>query len=394
MHRKPETGVQFHTELSGTVFFSQSRRRIVSVFCLCVAALALAAIFLIPDLRESGKALCNALFDASEAVNAYAYDHFPVVGGIAPVPALILTLLFVLALYLLAVVRASRVLALILAIVLASTQAYFGVALPLWANVLSFALLGAAFLRSFHDLLPYGATVLLLALTVSLAVPGIHIPTETASEAVRDRLSVMGQQIEENMTLIAPETQKTQHENRLDKDGLPEDSDRAQADRDYRYEQEQEQEISRPKRINWLKIIVILFLIIALLLGPFLPFLLLDSRRKKALERREKFDSENCSEAICAIFLHIIAYLESCGKGLGNIPFTAWTRQLQLPEEYRAQYEHAAMLWQEAAYTEHPMSSEQREKMRRFLLETERILYDDADRKTRFRLKYLECLHE
>ena len=196
------------------------------------------------------------------------------------------------------------------------------------------------------------------------------------------------------MTLIAPETQKTQHENRLDKDGLSENSDRAQADRDYRYEQEQEQEISRPKRINWPKIIVILFLIIALLLGPFLPFLLLDSRWKKAFERREKFDSENCSEAICAIFLHIIAYLESCGKGLGNISFTAWTNQLQLPEEYRAQYEHAAMLWQEAAYSEHPMSSEQREKMRRFLLETERILYDDADRKTRFRLKYLECLHE
>ena len=52
------------------------------------------------------------------------------------------------------------------------------------------------------------------------------------------------------------------------------------------------------------------------------------------------------------------------------------------------------MLWQEAAYSEHSMSSEQREEMRQFLSETERILYDAADRKTRFRLKYLECLHE
>ncbi|MDD6315939.1 MAG: hypothetical protein PUB63_02875 [Clostridia bacterium] len=359
-----------------------------------MAALTLAAFFLIPDLRESGKALCNVLFDASEAVNAYIYDHFPVANDITPVPALILILLFVLSLYLLAVVRASRVLALILVIILASAQAYFGVPLPLWANVLAFALLGTVFLRSFHDLLPYGATILLLALTVSLAIPGIHIPTETASEAVRDRLSVIGLQMEENMMPLAPVTQKTQHENRLDKNSLAEDPDSVQSDRDYHYAQEQEQEISRPRRINWLKIIVILFLIVALLLGPFLPFLLLDSRRKKALERRRKFDSENDSEAICAIFLHVIAYLDSCGKGLGNIPFTSWTKLLQMPAEYRTQYEHAVMLWQEAAYSEHRMSSEQREKMRQFLSETEHILYDDADRKTRFRLKYLECLHE
>ena len=394
MNRQSETGVQFHIEPSGAALFSQSRRQLYSLLCLFVAALTLAAFFLIPDLRESGKALCNVLFDASEAVNAYIYDHFPVANDITPVPALILILLFVLSLYLLAVVRTSRVLALILVIILASAQAYFGVPLPLWANVLAFALLGTVFLRSFHDLLPYGATILLLALTVSLAIPGIHIPTETASEAVRDRLSVIGMQMEENMTPLAPGTQKTQHENRLDKNSLAEDPDSVQNDRDYHYVQEQEQEISRPRRINWLKIIVILFLIVALLLGPFLPFLLLDSRRKKALERRKKFDSTNASEAICAIFLHVIAYLDSCGKGLGNIPFTSWTKLLQLPAEYRTQYEHAVMLWQEAAYSEHRMSSEQREKMRQFLSETEHILYDDADRKTRFRLKYLECLHE
>lgn len=394
MNRQSETGVQFHIEPSGAALFSQSRRQLYSLLCLFVAALTLAAFFLIPDLRESGKALCNVLFDASEAVNAYIYDHFPVANDITPVPALILILLFVLSLYLLAVVRASRVLALILVIILASAQAYFGVPLPLWANVLAFALLGTVFLRSFHDLLPYGATILLLALTVSLAIPGIHIPTETASEAVRDRLSVIGMQMVENMTPLAPGTQKTQHENRLDKNSLAEDPDSVQNDRDYHYAQEQEQEISRPRRINWLKIIVILFLIVALLLGPFLPFFLLDSRRKKALERRRKFDSENDSEAICAIFLHVIAYLDSCGKGLGNIPFTSWTKLLQMPAEYRTQYEHAVMLWQEAAYSEHRMSSEQREKMRQFLSETEHILYDDADRKTRFRLKYLECLHE
>ena len=34
-----------------------------------------------------------------------------------------------------------------------------------------------------------------------------------------------------------------------------------------------------------------------------------------------------------------------------------------------------------------------RAELRRLLTETERLLYDEADRKTKFRLKYLECLH-
>ena len=47
-----------------------------------------------------------------------------------------------------------------------------------------------------------------------------------------------------------------------------------------------------------------------------------------------------------------------------------------MPEDYRPLYERAAILWQEAAYGTRPMSSEQREEMRLYLSETERILYD------------------
>lgn len=403
MNHQPGNGLKFHTDphkLSGAVSLSRDGKRLISLICLCAAVLSLTALLLIPGLRESAKAMCNALFDASEAVNAYVYKHFPVRDGATPVPALVLTGMCAVSLYILTAVRRSRILALVLAAALAAAQAYFGVALPLWANVAAFALLGAVFIRgnsgtrSLPDLLPYGAGILILALAISLIAPGVHIPTENASEAVRDRLSVMGRQMEENLSLILPETQKTRHQNRLDKDYISEDSDTVQSDRNYRHEQEPEREISRPKRINWLKIIVIMLLIVALLVVPFLPFLLLDSRRRKALERRERFESEDYAEAIRAIFLHLIAYLDSCGKGLENISFTAWTKRLNMPAEYLPLYEQAAMLWQEAAYSTHPMSSGQREEMRRYLSETERVLYDAADRKTRFRLKYLECLHE
>ena len=213
--------------------------------------------------------MCNKLFEISEATNNYVYEYFPVVDGVTPAPALILTGICVICLYLTAVISSSRILALVMAAALCGAQAYFGVPLPIWANIPAFALLGAIFIRNPSDLLPYGAGVLILALIISLLAPGVHITTENASEAVRDRLSVMGQQIEKNVNHVLPETQMTQHKNRLNKDKISEDSDIAQSVRDYRHEQEQEQEISLPKRINRLKIIGILLLIIILLTVPF-----------------------------------------------------------------------------------------------------------------------------
>ncbi|MFR7894087.1 MAG: hypothetical protein ACLU38_08420 [Dysosmobacter sp.] len=61
-------------------------------------------------------------------------------------------------------------------------------------------------------------------------------------------------------------------------------------------------------------------LILALLTLPFLPFILFDARRRKAMERRAAFDSPDCGEAIRAMFLHLAAYLDRCGKGVGNRP--------------------------------------------------------------------------
>ena len=53
----------------------------------------------------------------------------------------------------------------------------------------------------------------------------------------------------------------------------------------------------------------------------------------------------------------------------------------------------AAVAFEEAAYSTHAMGEEQRAELQSLLTETERLLYDGADRKTKFRLKYVECLH-
>ena len=113
------------------------------------------------------------------------------------------------------------------------------------------------------------------------------------------------------------------------------------------------------------------------------------------MERRAAFASPDCGEAIRAMFLHLTAYLDHCGKGVGNRPFSQWGVALSqtVSPEYAAQFRHAAVLFEEAAYSTHAMGEEQRAELQSLLTETERLLYDNADRRTKFRLKYVECLH-
>ena len=213
---------------------------------------------------------------------------------------------------------------------------------------------------------------------------------------MRDRLDPVEQLVSgADHTPRQEPPQTAREENRLDTETAGEASGDAQNTQDYQHIYEQEQEISPPKRTDYLKIAVLTLLILALLTLPFLPFVLLDARRRRALERRAAFDSPDCGKAIRALFLHLTAYLDSCGKGGGNQPFAQWDGALThtLSPEYAARFRQAAALFEEAVYSTHTMGEEQRAELRRLLNETERLLYDGADRKTKFRLKYLECLH-
>ena len=60
--------------------------------------------------------------------------------------------------------------------------------------------------------------------------------------------------------------------------------------------------------------------------------------------------------------------------------------------EYAARYAEAARIWQEAAYSDHALTDAQRQAVRELLDATAETLYEKADRRTRFRMKYVECL--
>ena len=107
-------------------------------------------------------------------------------------------------------------------------------------------------------------------LTVQLLAPGVRIGVEEASEHVRDRLDAAEQLVSgADYTPQQEPPQTAREENRLDTETAGEMSGDTQNTQDYQHIYEQEQEISRPKRIDYLKIAVLTILILALLTLPF-----------------------------------------------------------------------------------------------------------------------------
>ncbi|MGM9638308.1 MAG: hypothetical protein ACI3XT_01795 [Butyricicoccaceae bacterium] len=399
MKKEIVSGLQIHTARRKSCRISGAERKALCRLCIFVIFAAAAFLLFRPEAKDGLKVLCNRLFEASESVNAYIYVYFEVAEGTSAAKAVVLLSVILAALCVLAVLCKSRLIPALLAASLAAVQIWFGLALPSWLNVCLFAVFGLALSEGRRDIrlcFPYAGCVLAAALLVSCLFPGIHPATENASEAVRDRLDDAEQQLYQRVTNTFSETRKTRHENRLDLEAAGTEEDTFSSDREYRYEQTQESVISRPEQTDYLKMILLLLLVIVLLLAPFLPFLLVDQRRKRALEHRAQFDAEDHAAAIRAMFLHVAACLERCGKSGGNRPFSAWAEPLALcmPENLCARYREAAALWQEAAYSSHSMTEQQRNEMRRILEELEGFLYDQADRKTRFRMKYLDCLFQ
>ena len=381
--------------------FQKSKRAKPWKTALPIAGVPLLAAVLLLALkpaRESLKCLCNLVFAASEAVNAYAYEYFQTAADASPIPALGLLAAALAGLLLAALVGGNRIVPLVTALVLAGGEVWLGLTPPAAVNVLLFALLAllalpADPLRGRLVLLPAIAAVFL---SVQLLAPGVTAGLEEASEHMRDRLDPVEQLVSgADHTPQQEPPQTAREENRLDTETAGEASGDAQNTQGYQHIYEQEQEISPPKGIDYLKIAVLTLLILALLTLPFLPFVLFDARRRRALERRAAFDSPDCGKAIRALFLHLTAYLDSCGEGGGNQPFAQWDGTLThtLSPEYAARFRQAAALFEEAAYSTHTMGEEQRAELQSLLNETEQLLYDGADRKTKLRLKYLECLH-
>ncbi|MBO4884195.1 MAG: hypothetical protein J5602_02680, partial [Clostridia bacterium] len=283
-----------------------SARRRLSLACAAAAAAALALLLLIPAANGGARALCNRLFEASEAVNAYSYERFSVAARQSEALAALLLAAAGAALIACAALAESRIPALLLALALGGAQAYFGLCLPAWACVSAYALLGLRMMWpvSAKDALAFGVCVIVIVASVSLLWPGVDARTETASERARDALSRMAGQVEAPLSEAPESLTETRHANTR---SLLEGEAEARQGKDYRLVTVEEEQIAMPHWVDYVKIILLLLLTAALVIVPFLPFMWINARRKKAHEARAAFDAEDNSAAIRALFRHTAA---------------------------------------------------------------------------------------
>ena len=358
--------------------------------------LCAALLLLIPGARRGAQALCNRVFAASERVNAYAYNYFPVPENQSALLAVMLMTAALTAVIALMLLLRSRLMALGIMAACTLFQVYFGLSFPAWVNIPLYGLLALEMMRRpfrRKSLTACGAVLLTVSLLAALFLPGVDAATEAASETARDHLSRMARQIA-GSTWETPEGEtETRHAHAL---SLQTGDRKAQTDREYRLVTVEEEQISMPRWVNLLKIMLLLLLTIALVSLPFTPFLLLNARKKKAQEARKAFASPNVSEAVCAIFHQVVTWLNETGHGAGNLLYRSWADSLPdgLPEDYASRFTRCARDFEEAAYSVHALPEEKRQQALALLKETETALWKTADWKQRLRIRYWMCLCE
>ena len=367
-----------------------------AVFFAAGILLCVILLLLIPEARRGAQELCNRLFTASEAVNRYTYSRFAVPEGQGILPAAILLVCALALLTGMTLALRSRVTAFIIIAGCTLFQAYFGLAFPPWINIPLYSLFAVWMLRRpvrRKDLTVCGVFILLVTLSVAVFLPGVDAATETASEQVRDRLSQFTEQITGTVAEVPAGETETRH---LHTRSLENGDGEAETGQEFRLVTEEEEQISMPHWVNWLKAVLLLILSALLVILPFVPFLLLNKRKRKAAENRKAFESENTGMAIQAIFRQVILWFEAVNAGAGNLLFRNWAAILpeDLPEGYADRFARCAADCEEALYSNHPMPEQKRRNAMELLKETETALWKRSSRRQRFYLKYWMCLAE
>lgn len=379
--------------LAAFTFVPRRFSRLALAAVLLGAALAAA---LSVSVRDGMLLLANRLYAASEAVNAYAYRYYAVAENDAALRAALLTAAMLLgALCALLYRRRAALCALLLC--LAFLEAYFGVTPKPWRGLLLFAVLALLLLRE-DAVSPGGGALLALLAAVALGVfllaPHPNAAVEAYSEHLRDELGVAASSALRPAPPPEAESAPVHQESRQHVSPANADEAGERAAREFSRQEEQEREISLPHRIDYGKIALLSLAALALLIVPFLPFLLLERAKRRAAARRTAFESADAAAAIRAMFAHMMLLLRACGLQTENRPFAQCGEAVRLftSDECAARYAEGVAIWQEAAYSGHAMSETQRAAIRALLEKTEAALYAKADWRAKLRLKYKECL--
>ena len=312
----------------------------IARICAALALAALALLIALPEARFGALALANRLFELSEARNNYIYARFDIPAGQSDALAKALAAVLCAAWGGVVFSARHRWPALFTALLAAGVQSYFGVSLPTWGNALLLGGLALALLKRparWRTALCFALAAALLVALISALLPGVNAGIEAASERVRDALSWNAQLSEGSAAEAPAEGIETRHVNTRT---LLSGEERSRAGDSFRLVTVEEQQISQPEWIDYLRTAMIALLALALLILPFVPFAVINARRRKALEAREVFDSDDVNAAVRAMFRCVIAWHEATGGDMGNRLYRDWPGLMRgrLPAEYAARF--------------------------------------------------------
>jgi len=313
---------------------------------------------------ESFRVLLNLLFTVSESLQSYQYTHFAVSVPPQSYPQYItvaVTIISVtLAVYIFTMRRLkNKYMTITLFLLVAGVQIYFGVfAIPVW-NITFAAAVAWHLLPKANPIAFTGLTAVVVALTL-LLFPGESPTLAQFSENIRDQFGTQVERPADEMPIPQQTIQQPDYlplrphetgQNPVLAGGMPLNLDPMERFTGSQIGTAVGQRI-------WL-----LWLIgLAFALG-FLAWFV--TKLVQAAHSRKIFNSPDCNLAIDSMFRYAVAWLAEFGAVQQGATFSSYDLEKTLPS-----YPAALALWQQAVYSNHPMTETDKAQMREFLQET------------------------
>ena len=306
------------------------------------------------SVRDGVCLFLNRLFAASELQQAYLYEKLPVYAPQAEQAGCLQTAAILLGLLLAQLLtlpgRFSRTFVLA---ALCGVMAYLGVLRP-WR------------------LLPIAAAFVLLAAGCLLLPETENARLSAWEERARDSLAVQTAAYGE---LPAQQDVPAEQTPQSEPPTFRQESMQSTLDGDRK-------PLSRPIRA-----VLVIFLLLLML---FVPSVYLDRLKKKRDRNRAGLSDADACACICASFRYVLRWLRLAGLEPGNVPFASYSEKIEtiLGPEIAAQYLQILPLWQEAAYSTHEMTEQQRTQMRVFLQTAAPLVWKKLSKKQRLWTTY------
>ena len=359
--------------------FLPQRTKLQSIVRLSLFLLLGAAVLVLWESVRDGVCLfLNRLFAASELQQAYLYEKLPVHAPQADQTGCLQTAAILLGSLLAQLLtlpgRFSRTLALA---ALCGAMAYLGV-LPErgWLIALAGSLLltllpqdGGLRLRR---LLPIAAAFILLAAGCLFLPETENVRLSAWEERARDQLAIQTAAYGE---LSAQQDTPAEQIPQSEPPTFRQEPMQSTLDGD-------REPLSRPIRAA-----LVIFLLLLML---FVPSVYLDRLKKKRERNRAGLSDADARVCICASFRYALRWLRLAGLEPENVPFASYSEKIGtiLGPEIAAQYLQVLPLWQEASYSTHEMTEQQRAQMRAFLQTAAPLVWQKLSKKQRLWTTY------